>query len=350
VVTQGDGQSAAGAAGAATGVSGQSSLFVITAAGTTIKVDPQTGKGEGTFTVSNTTERPLRGRARLVPAEGAPEGWARVEEPERDFPARGTQQFALAVAVPPGTAGTFTYQTYVAWVESTDDYSFAGPTFTVDAALPPPPPRPFPWWLIAIPVVLLLIAAGVGGAVWWQGEQDAARAAQAAAAATATAAAMDATASATATAQAGVISRIGRYTGTWTNSEAGKLGVTTLVVARDGTTITLTARGKIRDIVAFNGGLAQGACPGDAECVSASRSFPYTGDPLSVAVEFTPQVVHQLTFTVTPDNSAASAVDQVVFRGNTVSTTTYTFRRQRVIRPLDGIIAPLRRAVTGDGS
>jgi hypothetical protein len=283
-----------------------------------------------------------------VPAEGAPEGWARVEEPERDFPARGTQQFGLAVTVPAGTTGTFKYQTYVAWVESTDDYSFAGPTFTVDAATPAPPRRPFPWWLVVIPLALLLIAGGVAGAVWWQGEQESARRAEAAAAATATAAAMDASASATATAQAGTISRINRYTGTWSNGEAGKPGVTSLVIARDGTTLTLTARGKVRDVIG-SGGLAQAACQGGSECVSASRSFAYSGDPLSAAVEFTPQVTHQLTITVTPDNTALSAVDQIVYRGSTVSTTTYTFRRVRVIGPIGGItgvLDPLRRAVT----
>jgi hypothetical protein len=347
-VIQGDGQSAAGASGAAAGVSGQASLFVLTAASTSIKVDSQTGRGEGTFTVSNTTDRPLRGRARLVPAEGAPEGWARIEEPERDFPARGTQQFGLAVSVPPGTTGAFKYQTYVAWVESTDDFSFAGPTFTVEAATPAPPRRPFPWWLVVIPLVLLLVAGGVGGAVWWQGEQEAARRAEAAAAATATAAAMDAAASATATAQAGTIGRIVRYTGTWSNGEVGKPGVTTLVIARDGTTINLTARGKVRDVIG-SGGLAQSACQGGSECVSASRSFAYAGDPLSVPVEFTPQVIHQLTITVTPDNSALSAVDQIVYRGATASTTTYTFRRVRVVGPIGGIsgvLDPLRRAIT----
>jgi hypothetical protein len=348
-VTQGDGQSAAGVSGAATGANGQPSLFVITAAGTTIRVDPQTGLGAGTFTVSNTTERPLRGRARLVPAEGAPEGWARVDEPERDFPARGTQQFALAVTVPPGTTGAFKYQPFVAWVESTDDFSYSGPTFTVEAATPSPPKRPFPWWLVVIPIVLLLIAGGVGGGVWWQGEQERAREAEAAAAATATAAAMDAAARATATAQAGVVARIARYTGTWAKSESSQVGLTTLVIARDGTTINLTARSNVRD-VAGSGGVAQAICLGGGECSSASRSFAYSGDPLSVALEFTPQIVHQLTITVTPDGALASAVDQVAYRGATVSTTTYAFRRTRsVVGPaggLDAVLEPLRRAVT----
>jgi hypothetical protein len=237
-------------------------------------------------------------------------------------------------------------------VESTDDYSYSGPTFTVEAATPPLPKRPFPWWLVVIPLVLLLIAGGVGGAVWWQGEQEAAREAEAAAAATATAAAMDAAARATATAQAGVISRIVRYTGTWSNSEAGKFGLTTLVITRDGTTVNLTARGKVRDIVG-GGGPAQQACQGGSECVSTSRSFAYSGDPLSVSLEFTPQITHQLTITVTPDGAAASAVDQVAYRGAAVSTTTYAFRRIRtVVGPvggLEGVLEPLRRAVTERG-
>jgi hypothetical protein len=60
-------------------------------------------------------------------------------------------------------------------------------------------------------------------------------------------------------------------------------------------------------------------------------------------------VTHQLTITVTPDNTALSAVDQIVYRGATVSTTTYTFRRVRVIGPIGGItgvLDPLRRALT----
>ena len=115
-------------------------------------------KGQLQLTVSNTTDRPLRGRVRVVPEDQAPEGWVRVGEPERDFPPRGTHTYAVAVTLPPGTSGSFKYRPHVAWADSPDDYSYPGPVFTVEAAPGAPPRRGLPWWRIVLFALLALLA------------------------------------------------------------------------------------------------------------------------------------------------------------------------------------------------
>jgi hypothetical protein len=150
-------------AGAAGGGSEQS-LFVILPGATSVRPEPQPANGEPTLkgklqlTVSNTTDRTLRGRVRVVPEADAPAAWVGVGEPERDFPPRGTQTFAVDVTVPAGTSGRFAYRPYVAWAESPDDYSYSGPVFTVEAAAAPPARRGLPGWLIALLALIGVLA------------------------------------------------------------------------------------------------------------------------------------------------------------------------------------------------
>lgn len=133
--------------------------FAITAATSTVALD--TGRrSEIAFTVSNISGRPLRGRARIVPLEGATAGWLTlVGEAERDFTLAGTQQFVVQVAVPQEVAaGRYLFRLDVVGVDNPDEEFTEGPgvTFTVP---PPPEKKKFPWWIIAVAVgVLALIA------------------------------------------------------------------------------------------------------------------------------------------------------------------------------------------------
>ncbi len=149
--------------GADGGGSGQS-LFVILPGATTLRPEAQTVdgsvalKGQVQLTVSNTTDRSLRGRVRVVPEGPAPAAWVDVREPERDFPPRGTHTFAVEVTLPPGTSGSFMYRPHVAWADAPDDFSYPGQVFTVEAAAPPPGRRGLPGWLLALLVLLALLA------------------------------------------------------------------------------------------------------------------------------------------------------------------------------------------------
>ncbi|MEW5989621.1 MAG: hypothetical protein AB1791_23590, partial [Chloroflexota bacterium] len=59
-------------------------------------------QGEVSFTVTNTGQRPLRGRARVIPLQGASAAWfTLVGEPEREFGVASTQQFTVQVQIPP---------------------------------------------------------------------------------------------------------------------------------------------------------------------------------------------------------------------------------------------------------
>ena len=82
-------------------------------------------QGSASFLVTNTSGRPLRGRAllRWVPDTPAASGWLSLDgEAERDYPIAGTQQFAVKVQVPPNApAGPMTFRLDVQDVERADD-------------------------------------------------------------------------------------------------------------------------------------------------------------------------------------------------------------------------------------
>ena len=68
------------------------SPFAITAATNTVSLDSNR-KGQTSFTVSNTTGRPTRGRAHVAAQSAAAGPWVTlVGEAERDFASAGSQQ------------------------------------------------------------------------------------------------------------------------------------------------------------------------------------------------------------------------------------------------------------------
>jgi hypothetical protein len=137
--------------------------FSITAAADSVRLDSQ-GRGSMSFTVSNTSGRSRRGRARLVPADPGQASWLSLEgEAERDFTADGTHQFTVRIAVPPGTpVGRHTFGLDLVSVENPDEEWSQGPKVAFE--VPAPPPRkPFPWWILVVVAGVLL----VGGLVAW---------------------------------------------------------------------------------------------------------------------------------------------------------------------------------------
>jgi hypothetical protein len=137
--------------------------FSITAAADSVSLDSQ-GRGSTTFTVSNTSGRPRRGRAKLVPADPGQASWLSVAgEAERDFATDGTQQYTVQIATPPGTPpGRHTFGLDVVSVENPDEEWSQGPKVAFEVPAPPPK-KPFPWWILLVVLALLL----VGGVVIW---------------------------------------------------------------------------------------------------------------------------------------------------------------------------------------
>ncbi|HEY6292471.1 MAG TPA: hypothetical protein VI455_13050, partial [Terriglobia bacterium] len=125
------------------------SVFNITTASSTVQLDAR-GHGEIAFTVSNTSGRHLRGRAKLVPHDPGQRDWLMVAgEPERDFPVNGAQQVTVQVAVPVGSKeGRYTFRLDGVSVQNPDEDYTQGPTVAF-AVAEQEVPRRFPWWIAA---------------------------------------------------------------------------------------------------------------------------------------------------------------------------------------------------------
>lgn len=142
-----------------------SGKFTITSANTNLSLNGKS-QGEASFTISNSSQRPMRGLARVVPADGAQMGWfAMVGEAERSFPAGATQQFTVQINVPPGTeARRYSFRLDVISDDNPDENFGEGPTVAFEVKPSQAPAKPFPWWAIAAVVAAMLL---VGGGVTW---------------------------------------------------------------------------------------------------------------------------------------------------------------------------------------
>jgi hypothetical protein len=145
--------------------------FTITTTTNTLHLDTK-GQAQAVFTVSNDSQRALRGRGRIAPQDPAQDAWFTVDGAAvRDFPVAGTQQYTVLVAVPPATPpATYSFRFDEVGEFNPDEEFTLGPTvsFTV---LPPPPPQPAPkipmWAWIAAAVVALLIVVGIIAFLLW---------------------------------------------------------------------------------------------------------------------------------------------------------------------------------------
>lgn len=140
--------------------------FAITTVTNTVCLDAQ-GRGEAAFTVFNASGRPIRGRARLVPAQPATAAWLTlVGEAERYFPVAGTQQYAVRIAPPPDArAGSHTFRLDMVGVENPDEQYTRGPTVTFEAP-ERLQKRPFPWLTLLIIAGILTLAYAVVAAIF----------------------------------------------------------------------------------------------------------------------------------------------------------------------------------------
>src|SRR5262249_15213859 len=115
------------------------------------------------FTVTNTSGQPQRGRVSVASDDPAVPGWVTVQgEAERPFGVGESQQFIVRITAPPGAApGQHTFRLDAIGVENPDENFALGPnvTFEVTAA---PAERKTPWWIFAaVAAAVVLLVGGV---------------------------------------------------------------------------------------------------------------------------------------------------------------------------------------------
>jgi hypothetical protein len=135
-------------------------IFEITTATMDITADAA-GKASAVFTATNTSNKPMRGIAKVKARGNTEQNWLDLEgEKERDFGAGSTQQFTVNFdnSADPA-AGKYPFRLDVALAADPDEYFTEGPVVNIQtAAQAQPVKKGFPLWLmIVIPVVVLMI-------------------------------------------------------------------------------------------------------------------------------------------------------------------------------------------------
>ncbi|HEX5081685.1 MAG TPA: hypothetical protein VFY40_06555 [Blastocatellia bacterium] len=138
-----------------------SRIFAITAASDRVSIGGD-GRGEITFTVTNSSARPLRGQLRLRPLGSTKGEWLNIAgETERNFSPNATQQVIVKVAAPAGApAGKYQFRLDAISVINPDDDFTEGPAVDLDIKATEAPKKKFPWLIVAAAAgALVLIAA-----------------------------------------------------------------------------------------------------------------------------------------------------------------------------------------------
>jgi hypothetical protein len=130
------------------------------------------GRGETSFTVTNNSTRPVRGRARLVPLGATQTEWLKVGgEPERAFPAGGTHNFIVFMDVPAGTKpGRYTFRLDVLSTADPQEDFTEGPVVAADVPETKENGSTFPWWILVAAVAI--VAVGVTAYFLFRGDSE----------------------------------------------------------------------------------------------------------------------------------------------------------------------------------
>jgi hypothetical protein len=140
-------------------------IFAITTASDRVPTGGD-GRGEVTFTVTNSSKRALRGKIRVRPLGLSKVEWFNIAgETERNFSPNATQQVLVKVSVPPGTpAGKYQFRLDTVSLVNPDDDFTEGPTVDLEIKATEAPKKTFPWWIIAAAAAGLIL---IGWTTWW---------------------------------------------------------------------------------------------------------------------------------------------------------------------------------------
>ncbi|HKQ92218.1 MAG TPA: hypothetical protein VJZ77_16280 [Blastocatellia bacterium] len=140
-------------------------VFAITAASERVSIGGN-GSGEITFTVTNSSARPLRGQLRVRPIGSTRGEWLSVAgETERVFSPNATQQVLVKIATPPGApAGKYQFRLDAISVINPDDDFTEGPTIDLEVKATEAPKKAFPWWIVAAAAAGVILVVAL---TWW---------------------------------------------------------------------------------------------------------------------------------------------------------------------------------------
>ena len=140
-------------------------IFEIPDLSKTVPLTPKTTNGktvyEGstTFTINNTTDQGLSGRITIEPQGTAKPEWFSLDQPNRDFPAKGTQTATVKLSVPETAQGTYAFDLLVADNADPDNLFTKSPA--VAFQIPAKAKTPFPIWIPIVAGVVLLLVVGI---------------------------------------------------------------------------------------------------------------------------------------------------------------------------------------------
>ena len=145
-------------------------IFAITTASDRVSVGGD-GRGEITFTVTNSSPRPLRGQLRVRPLGSTKSEWLNVAgEAERAFSPNATQQVVVKVATPPGApAGKYQFRLDAISVINPDDDFTEGPTIDLEVKATEAPKKAFPWWIVAAAAGAVVLIVTLTWLLWPSG-------------------------------------------------------------------------------------------------------------------------------------------------------------------------------------
>ncbi len=136
--------------------------FTVTAASKEVKLDPK-GSATVTFTVTNTTKKPVRGTPKLKTLGSTTDKWLKLPTGTRNFSPEESQQFVVEICVTPERKpGDYSFGLNISNEALPDEDFTEGPAvaFKVETAPEPPPKKPFPWWILIV-LGVVLIGGGV---------------------------------------------------------------------------------------------------------------------------------------------------------------------------------------------
>jgi hypothetical protein len=124
------------------------------------------GRGEVTFTVTNTSGRKIRAGVKAVALEGATPDWLSIiGEAERDFDTLGSHQYVVQIAVPGAAAGRYPFRLDAYWVDDPNTGFDEGPTVVGELVTVEGRKQAVSPWLVALVTLALLV--GVGLVAWY---------------------------------------------------------------------------------------------------------------------------------------------------------------------------------------
>ncbi len=147
-------------------------IFAITAATNRVKLNSKR-QAEVAFTISNAEERPMRGRAHILPEGEADSSWFTLDgEPEQTFAIAGTQQYTVQIEVPPDApSGDYFFRLNMVGVENPDEDFAEGPSVSFAVPEPEEKKKPFPWWILLI-ILAVIIIGGAAAFLLTRGEPE----------------------------------------------------------------------------------------------------------------------------------------------------------------------------------